>query len=70
MRTILGLILGIHPREVHISEGSARGSGTRSLADCLIAAVAVRHDAALLHKDRDFVFLAAVSPLRLHPRSD
>ncbi|MBW1638971.1 PIN domain nuclease [Microbacterium resistens] len=43
------------------------GRPIRSLVDCLIAAIAIRHDAALLHKDRDFAFLAEISPLRLHP---
>jgi len=41
------------------------GHPIRSLNDCLIAAIAVRHDAALLQRDRDFVFLAEVTPLRL-----
>jgi predicted nucleic acid-binding protein len=36
----------------------------RSLLDCLIAAIAIRHDATLVHRDRDFDTLAAVSPLR------
>lgn len=39
----------------------------RSVTDCLIAAVAIRSDVALLHGDRDFVLLAEVSPLRLCP---
>jgi predicted nucleic acid-binding protein len=45
----------------------ANGHPIRSLVDCLIAAIAIRHGATLLHKDRDFVFLAEISPLRLHP---
>jgi predicted nucleic acid-binding protein len=32
--------------------------------DCLIAAVAVRHDAVLVHHDRDFDVLDSVSSLR------
>ncbi len=44
----------------------ANGHPIRSLVDCLIAAVAIRHEAALLHNDRDFRFLAEISPLRLH----
>jgi predicted nucleic acid-binding protein len=43
------------------------GHPIRSMTDCLIAAVAIRSDVALLHGDRDFVFLAEVSPLRLCP---
>lgn len=41
------------------------GSTIRSMVDCLIAAVAVRHDAPVLAKDRDFEALAAHTPLRL-----
>ena len=45
----------------------ARRSGTtvRSLLDCLIAAVALRLDAEVLARDRDFDVLAKVSELRL-----
>lgn len=45
---------------------SRNGHPIRSLSDCLIAAIAIRHDASLLHRDRDFEYLAAVAPLRLH----
>jgi predicted nucleic acid-binding protein len=45
----------------------ARGHTIRSLVDCLIAAVAIRHDATVLAADRDYAALAAVSPLRLEP---
>jgi predicted nucleic acid-binding protein len=46
---------------------SARSTGRtpRSLLDCLIAAVAIRHDLPLLAADRDFEAIAAVSSLRL-----
>ena len=44
----------------------ANGHPIRSLLDCLIAAIAIRHGATLLHKDRDFDFLAEISPLKLH----
>ncbi len=40
------------------------GESVRSIADCLIAAVALRHDAMLVHKDRDFEVLARVTSLR------
>jgi predicted nucleic acid-binding protein len=45
---------------------AARQAGltVRSGVDCLIAACAIRHDAILLHVDRDFTKLAQVSPLR------
>jgi predicted nucleic acid-binding protein len=45
----------------------ARQSGrtVRSLLDCLIAAIALRLDAPLLARDRDFEALATISALRL-----
>jgi len=44
---------------------SARRSGltVRSSIDCLIAACAIRHNLTVLHKNRDFAALAAVSAL-------
>ena len=41
-----------------------RGSTIRKLIDCLIAAVAVREGATLLHNDRDFDVLARHTRLR------
>ena len=41
------------------------GHPIRSMLDCVIAAVAIRRDLPLLHQDRDFAFLAAISPLRV-----
>ena len=38
------------------------GHTVRSSMDCLIAAVAVRSGAVLVHRDRDFRCLAAVAP--------
>jgi hypothetical protein len=40
------------------------GRTVRSSVDCLIAACAVRHDLEVLHRDRDYASLAAVSTLR------
>ena len=40
------------------------GRTVRSSMDCLIAAIATRHDAVLVHHDRDFEVLASVSALR------
>lgn len=40
------------------------GHPPRGLSDCLIAAIAIRENASLLHRDRDFGYLAEVSPLR------
>ena len=41
------------------------GFTVRSSIDCLIAACALRHGLTVLHRDRDFGFLARVSPLRV-----
>lgn len=43
------------------------GETVRKLVDCLIAAVAIRHDTPLLHADADFDTLARHTDLRLHP---
>lgn len=40
------------------------GHTVRSLTDCLIAAVALRHDTAVWHCDEDYVRIAAVTDLR------
>jgi predicted nucleic acid-binding protein len=40
------------------------GRTVRSSVDCLIAACALRSDLEVLHRDRDFAALAAVSGLR------
>lgn len=42
-----------------------RGETPRVLADCLIAAIAVRHDVPVLHRDRDFDILARHTTLRV-----
>ncbi len=38
------------------------GLTIRSSVDCLIGACAIRHDLELMHRDRDFNVLAAISP--------
>jgi predicted nucleic acid-binding protein len=45
---------------------SARRAGitVRSSIDCLVAAIALRHDVGVLHHDRDYTALARVSALR------
>ena len=45
------------------------GRTIRSLVDCLIACVAIRHDVPLLHKDVDYDFISNISPLRIHTRN-
>ncbi len=42
-----------------------KGETVRKLADCLIAAVAIRHGVELLHADDDFAVLARHARLRL-----
>ncbi len=44
----------------------AAGVTPRNLVDCLIANVALRHEAELLAADRDFEQIARVVPLRLY----
>jgi predicted nucleic acid-binding protein len=46
------------------------GETPRKLADCLIAVVAMRHDAELLCVDADFHVIARHAPLRLSPLSE
>ncbi len=40
------------------------GETPRSMLDCLVAAVAIRHDIPVLHRDRDFDVLARHTELR------
>lgn len=47
----------------------SHGETVRKLSDCLIAAVAARAGAEVLHADTDFVALARHTVLRLHPDS-
>lgn len=57
-----------YPDAARLYRASAmNGHPIRSLNDCLIAAVALRRDVPLLQQDRDFAYLAEISPLRLHP---
>ena len=43
----------------------ARGETVRQLTDCLIAVVAIRNGATLLHRDHDFEVIARHTTLRL-----
>jgi len=45
------------------------GATVRKMIDCLIAAVALRSGAELLHVDRDFTALAQHTSLPIHPAS-
>jgi predicted nucleic acid-binding protein len=46
-----------------------RGETVRKLIDCLIASVAVRHGAVVLHADADFSVLVRHTALAEHPAS-
>lgn len=65
-------MLGIRPdldfRDAAAIFRAVRRSGrtVRSKVDCLIAAVAIRHDVPLLHRDADFEVIGAVTDLRQH----
>lgn len=41
-----------------------KGRTVRRLNDCLIAAVALRHDVPVVHRDQDFEAIASVTTLR------
>ena len=41
---------------------SKKGLTVRKSSDCLIAAIAIEHDALLVHNDRDFLALAQAAP--------
>jgi predicted nucleic acid-binding protein len=45
-------------------DARAQGRTVRRLIDCLIAAVALRHDAVLVHKDADFDAIATITRAR------
>jgi predicted nucleic acid-binding protein len=45
----------------------AAGEPVRNTTDCLIAAVAIRDNASLLHRDRDFDVIARHTELRIEP---
>ena len=45
------------------------GETVRRLIDCLIAAVAIRSNASVLHADIDFAVLARHTPLTVHVES-
>lgn len=50
-------------------ECRAAGYTVRSLIDCIIAAVAIREGASVLHKDSDFDSIAEVTTLRIEAAS-
>lgn len=65
-------LVGIDPRldfrqaaAIHLAVRQ-QGKTVRSLVDCLIAAVAMRHEVPVLHKDSDYVAIAECLPLLQH----
>jgi len=44
--------------------GRRRGYTIRSSVDCLIAAIAIRHNAVVWHHDRDYSFIARYTDLK------
>jgi predicted nucleic acid-binding protein len=44
--------------------GRRKGHTIRSTVDCLIAAIALRHDAVVLHRDRDYAKIARYTNLQ------
>jgi predicted nucleic acid-binding protein len=53
-----------HAAEIHRA-CRRKGETVRKLTDCLIAAVAIRNDVELLHRDADFEAIARHTSLRL-----
>jgi predicted nucleic acid-binding protein len=49
-------------------QGRARGFTIRSSIDCLIAAIAIEHNATVWHQDRDFDAIARYTTLRASSR--
>ena len=64
--TLLGTESGDYDRAAALSRPCRHnGEMVRKLIDCLIAAVAIRNDVALLHAANDFEALARHTPLRV-----
>ena len=61
-------VLGVYPAldfraAADLYRGAKRrGYTVRSMVDCVIAAVALRNETILLHRDRDFDVLAEIAP--------
>lgn len=73
LRALLGLARTIHAQPLDFDRAAGlyrrcrRGGDTvRRLIDCLIAAVAIRAGAPILHADSDFTVLARHTELAIH----
>lgn len=70
LEAMFSALLILQPRELQTYDLAARlyrrarlaGLTIRKPNDCLIAALALEHDALLVHNDRDFLFLSQVEP--------
>jgi len=73
LRQLLWSALVLEPRELATYEvaaglylkARAKGLTIRKPNDCLIAALALEHNALLVHNDRDFIALAQAEPALL-----
>ena len=73
LRRLLARATLIQTRPADYDEAAAlyrrcrvQGETVRKLIDCLIASVAMRADASILHNDRDFDVLARHTELRIY----
>lgn len=58
------LTQGVYEQAIDLYRNARRsGKTVRSSVDCLIAACALRHDLIVLHKDRDYDAIGAISAL-------
>ena len=58
--------LGTHVQAAEIfDECRKKGKTIRSIVDCLVAALAIEYDLAVLQSDRDYQCIAQVFPLKL-----
>ena len=48
-----------------VPHATAEGETIRSINDCVIAAIAIRHDARIIHCDRDFDVIARITGLEV-----
>jgi len=58
--------LGTHVQAAEIfGQCRKKGKTIRSIVDCLVAALAIEYDLAVLQRDRDFEYIAQAIPLKL-----
>ena len=58
--------LGTHVQAAELFDGCRKkGKTLRSIVDCLVAALAIEYDLAVLQSDRDYEHIAQVFPLKI-----